>query len=282
MGRHYQLPLLLKNHGKFPSNSYLAEKRPQYLKGRFIKNLKCFMDYKGFMDDLIKKSYAEKSTKKAPEGRTWYIPHHEVYHSRKPGKIRVVFDCSTEFKEVSLNKNFISGPDPTNQTLGVLTRFCEEPVVIMGDNESRFNQVMVQRKDRSLLRFLCWGDHDINGSAKDFKMCVSVFGETSSPSCCNYALTRTVYDNRSRYQTDVMDTLNRNFYVDGLLKSVKDVKTAIRLLHDVIIMCADGGFWLTKFVDNRIEVLDSVPEEDNYFLLLLIYLKLTIKKIYKQ
>ena len=70
--------------------------------------------------------------------------------------------------------------------------------------------------------------------------------------------------------------------MDGLLKSVKDVKTAIRLLHDVIIMCADGGFWLTKFVDNRIEVLDSVPEEDNYFLLLLIYLKLTIKKFYKQ
>ena len=47
-----------------------------------------------------------------------------------------------------------------------------------------------------------------------------------------------------------MDTLNRNFYVGDLLKSVKDVKTAIRLLHDVINMCADGGFWLTKFVSN--------------------------------
>ena len=46
----------------------------------------------------------------------------------------------------------------------------------------------------------------------------------------------------SRYQTDVMDALKRNFYMDDLLKSVKDVKTAIRLLHDVISMCADGGF----------------------------------------
>ena len=68
--------------------------------------------------------------------------------------------------------------------------------------------------------------------------------------CYNYALKRTANDSRSRYQTDVMDTLNRNFYVDDLLKSVKDVKTAIRLLHDVISMCADGGFWLTKFVRN--------------------------------
>ena len=121
---------------------------------------------------------------------------------------------------------------------------------------------MVPKEDRSLLRFLWWEDHDINGSAKDFEMCVHVFGGTSSPSCCNYALKRAAYGNRSRYQTDVMDTLNRNFYVDDLVKSVKDVKTAIRLLHDVISMCADSGFRLTKFVSNRIEALDSIPEED--------------------
>ena len=186
-----------------------------------------------------------------------------MYHPSKPGKIRVVFDCSAEFKEVSLNKNLMSGPDLTNQIVGVLTRFCEEPVVIMGDIESLFNQVMVPKEDRSLLRFLWWEDHDISGSAKDFEMCVHIFGGTSSPSCCNYVLKQTAYDNRSRYQTDVIDTLNRNFYVDDLLKSVKDVKAAIRLLHDVICMCADGGFWLTKFVSNRIELLDSIPEKDN-------------------
>ena len=174
----------------------------------------------------------------------------------------MVFDRSAELKEVLLNKNLMSGSDLTNQIVGVLTRFREKPVVIMGDIESMFHQVMVPREDRSLLRFLWWEDHDINGSAKDFEMCVHVFGGTSSPSCCNYALKRTAYDNRSRYQTDVMDTLNRNFYVDDLLKSAKDVKTAIRLLHDVISMCADSGFWLTKFVSNQIEVLDSIPEED--------------------
>ena len=47
-----------------------------------------------------------------------------------------------------------------------------------------------------------------------------------------------------------------------ILKSAKDVKTAIRLLQDVFSMCADGGFWLTKFVSNRIKVLDSVLEGD--------------------
>ena len=144
------------------------------------------------------------------------------------------------------------GLDLTSQIVDVLTRFCEEPVVIMGDIESMFHQIMVPREDGSLLRFLWWEDHDINGSAKSFQMCVHVFGGTSSPSCCNCALKRTAYDSKSRYQTDIMDTLNRRFYVDDLLKSVKDLKTAIRSLHDVISMCADGGFWLTKFVSNQI------------------------------
>ena len=115
------------------------------------------MDYKGFMDDLINKGYAEKSTKEAPKGKTWYIPYHGVYHPSKPGKMRVVFDYSAEFKEVSLNKNLMSGPDLTNQIVGVPTRFCEEPVVIMGDIEPMFHQVMVPRGGgRSLLRFLWW------------------------------------------------------------------------------------------------------------------------------
>ena len=133
---------------KFPNNRYLAEKRLQYLKERFIKNPKFFMDYKGFVDNPIKKGYADKSIKEAPEGRTWYIPHHGVYHLNKHGKITVVLNCSAEFKELSLYKNLMSGLDLTNQIVDVVTRFHEEPVFIMGDFESMFHQVMVPREDK--------------------------------------------------------------------------------------------------------------------------------------
>ena len=77
------------------------------------------MDYKIFMDDLIKKGYVEKSTKESPEERTWYIPQHGVYHPSKTGKISVVLDCSAEFKEVSLSQNLMSGRDLTNEIVGV-------------------------------------------------------------------------------------------------------------------------------------------------------------------
>ena len=150
----------------------------------------------------------------------------------------------------------MSGPDSANQIVGVITRFREESLVIMNDTEAMFHQVLVPEKDRSLLTFLWWSDHN-NNSIADFEMGAHVFGGTSSPSCCNYALKRTALDNEEKYQKEVTDTLRRKFYVDDLLKSVRDVNTAIYLLHEVIKLCA-GGFQFTKFVSHKAEVLQSI------------------------
>ena len=40
-------------------------------------------------------------------------------HPQKPDRIRVVFDCSSDFRGRRLNKELLSGPDPTNQIVGV-------------------------------------------------------------------------------------------------------------------------------------------------------------------
>ena len=59
----------------------------------------------------------------------------------------------------------MSGPYLTNQIVDMLTRFHEVLVVIIGDFESIFHQVTISWEGRSLLRFLWWEDHDINGTA---------------------------------------------------------------------------------------------------------------------
>ena len=46
------------------------------------------------------------------------------------------------------------------------------------------------------------------------------------------------------------------------MKSVKDVRTAVKLIQDVSKMCSDGGFRLTKFISNKVQVLSSIPTED--------------------
>ena len=254
VGKHYELPLPLKNPAvtKIPNNSYLAETRLLSLKKRFFKDPDFFSDYKRFVEELIDKGYASQSNEEALESRTWYIPHHGVYHHSKPGKVRVVFDCTAEFKRTSLNKNLMSGPDLANQIVRVITRFCEEPVAVIGDIESTFHQVLVPEKDRSLLRFLRWENYDTSSKILDFEMNVHVFEGTSSPSCCNYALKKAALDNESNYHPVVALTLKRNFYVYDLLKSVKDVSTAVKLIQDVSKMCSDGGFCLTKFISNEL------------------------------
>ena len=66
-------------------------------------------DYVAFINEIINKGYAEKVPQKilkTDPGKAWYIPHHGVYHPKKPDKIRVVFDCSAKFAGTSLNDYF--------------------------------------------------------------------------------------------------------------------------------------------------------------------------------
>ena len=95
-----------------------------------------YEDYKDFMTTIVNKCYARKiSDSTTNKDQIWYMPHHGVYHPKKPDKIRVVFDCRATYKGISINSQLLQGPDLTNQIIGVLTRFCKEYVPIVGDIE---------------------------------------------------------------------------------------------------------------------------------------------------
>ena len=105
------------------------------------------------MEKIIAKGYARKSMTATP-GKTWYLPHHGVYHPNKPDKIRVVFDLRAEYIGTCLNKELLPGPDLTNQIIGVLLWFREEHAGVMGDIETMFQQVKVPDTQCSFLKFL--------------------------------------------------------------------------------------------------------------------------------
>ena len=89
-----------------------------------------------------------------------------------------------------------------------------------------------------------------------------MFGSTSSPSCSNYALKRISIDGKDQFGLEAAKTLQNNFYVDDLLKSVAKEDQAIQLIKNAKAMCSSGGFKLTKFLSNNKRVLQSIPEED--------------------
>jgi hypothetical protein len=139
---HYVIALPFKNNDhQISNNKEQVEQRAHWLKQKLLKNPKLFEDYKVFNDILLNKSYARKVPPERlckSDGKVRYIPHHGVYHPHKPGKVRVVFDCSCKYKGKSLNDYLLTGPDLSNHLLGVLMRFREEPVAFMADIEAMF------------------------------------------------------------------------------------------------------------------------------------------------
>ena len=137
---HYELPLPLKDENiKLPNNRIAALCGLSQLKRRFEarNSQKYKADYVKFMRKIAS-HYAKRvpetsESKHTPADRAarkhnvWYIPHHGVYHPKKPHKIRVVFDCAAVHEGESLNKDLLQGPDLTNNLTGVLCRFRQSP-----------------------------------------------------------------------------------------------------------------------------------------------------------
>ena len=192
------------------------------------------------MEKMLEEGHADKARKQYETA--WYIPHHGVYHPKKPEKLRVVFDCSAAFQGHSLNRHLLQGPDLTNSLIGVLCRFRQEHVAFACDIEGMFHQVHVNEEHRDFLRFLWWGQGDTTNEAKEYRMTVHLFGATSSPGCANLALRTAADDGASDLGVDAASFIKENFYVDDVLKSVPTVPETSELITNGTEICMRGGF----------------------------------------
>ena len=78
-------------------------------------------------------------------------------------------------------------------------------------------------------------------------MQVHLLGATSSRSCAAYALKKTAIDNGELFETEIASTVERNYYVDDILKSVDTEERAVQLATDLREIMKRGGFQLTKW-----------------------------------
>nr|XP_054770423.1 uncharacterized protein LOC129278240 [Lytechinus pictus] len=264
-GDHYQLPIpLAKRPDDLPSNIQVARNRLESLKRRLERETCLHAKYNEGMKALLEEGYAEEVPVEIPkkgEG-VWYLPHHPVFNPNKPDKTRIVFDCASKCDGISLNDAVLQGPDLTNNLLGVLLRFRQEYVAIMGDIRAMFHQVRVPCEQRNLLRFLWWPEGDLTQHPKAYRMCVHLFGGTWSPSVCSFALRHTAEEHRADFSSKVLDVVSRNFYVDDCLVSCKTESDAIDLVAKLMLLLNKGGFQLTKWVSSSPDVIESVPVED--------------------
>jgi hypothetical protein len=85
------------------------------------KDEKLHTDYVQFIENTINRKHASRvpdEELQVAEGQVWFLPHFQVYHPKKPDKIRVVFDCSAVYRGDSLNKHLSQGPHWMKALLG--------------------------------------------------------------------------------------------------------------------------------------------------------------------
>lgn len=261
---HIEMPLPFKRERpSLPDNMVCAIHRLKHLERKLRRNSRYYQDYKTFMEETIARGDAEKIPKadlhKHP---VWYIPHHGVYHPQKPGKIRIVFDCSARFQGTSLNDHLLTGPELTNSLVGVLCRFRKEKVAIMCDIERMFHQFHVRAEDQDYLRFLWWENGDLEAQPAVYRMRVHLFGAASSPGCANYGLKHLAAMARGNFSEASVRFIERNFYVDDGLTSVSTEAKGIQLVNEARELCNTGNLRLHKFISNSKQVLSSIPKEE--------------------
>ena len=262
IGSKYEISLPLKeNINDIPQTRAVALKRLKGLKKK-LDNKEYCQQYTEFMEGLLTKGYAEEVQISKNDGNPiWYIPHFGVTHPAKPNKIRVVFDCAARVDNISLNDILRPGPDINNLLLGVLLRFRIGIYAYSADIETMYYQVKVPEVHRDLLRFLWWPDGNTRSVVKEYRMSSHPFGACSSPSIANFALKRTVEDNKMYFTESSCDTMLKSFYVDDCMVSLDTIEDMISNAKDIIKLCLLGGFNLTKFVSTENSFLKEISFE---------------------
>ena len=256
---HFELPLPFREENlKMPNNRSQALKRLNSLRSRMTKNPKFQDEYQEYMSSMIDKGYCERVPEDdaAPEGTVFYLSHHAVYHPRKK-TLRIVFNASESYEGEVLNDHLLQGPDMLNNLVGVLQRFRKEPVALVCDIQSFFNQVKVKEEHRNFLRFL-WYE---NGEVVEYRMTRHLFGARSSPGCATFALRATADKYESECGTEAADFVRNGFYCDDGTTSVVTTDSGKNLAVSSRKLCKKGEFPLRSYLSNDREVMEAVPLE---------------------
>lgn len=256
-------PLPFRTPGpRLPNNRAQALSRLMSLRRTLKKKQEMKHHFVDFMEDIFRNGHAEPAPPPEPDKEYWYLPSFGVYHPQKPGKIRIVFDSSAQFKGIALNDVLLQGPDLNNTLPGVLVRFRTEPVAVMTDIQQMFHSFLVREDHRDYLRFLWFDNHQLDGEVLEYRMRVHVFGNCPSPAVAMFGLKRTATEGAEEFGFEVKNFIHRHFYVDDGLKSFSSAKEAIKVLKGAQDMLAQSNLRLHKIVSSSVEVMKAFPTED--------------------
>ncbi|XP_063894313.1 uncharacterized protein LOC126055473 [Helicoverpa armigera] len=246
---------------QMPDSYATAMNRLVSIEKKLDKNPDLKTRYMAQMDSLIEKGYAEKAPLERTPGRTWYLPHFDVFNPMKPEKLRIVHDAAAKTRGMSLNDYLLTGPDLLQSLPGVMMRFRRHRVAVSGDITEMFMQVKVKPEDRDALRYL-WRGERREGAPEEYRMTSIIFGAASSPCTAIFAKNWNAKRHANEHP-EAVEAIVKNHYMDDYLDSFRSTEEATRTIKIVQEIHSKARFDLTKWVSNSEEVLrELVPGQE--------------------
>ena len=197
------------------------------------------------MEDMVRRGVVRKLSSEEVAGWTgpsFYISHLAVCNPKsKSTPVRIVFNSAQVFKVVSLNSYLAKGPDSYRNTLlGILLRWKEEVVPLVGDIRKMFHSVHINPQEQHCHRFL-WRDLALSREPDIYVLLRVTMGDKPAPAIAMEALFMTAEMYKETYPRASQFILESS-YVDDLIDSVVDIKCAEKLAQDTEKVLAKGGF----------------------------------------
>ncbi|XP_063955361.1 uncharacterized protein LOC135154088 [Lytechinus pictus] len=263
VGRQWMIPYPWKRDpSHLPDNKMQAERMLAGTEKKLVINPEYAEAYSKQMKEMTEMGFSRKLTQeemKNYQGPVHYISHHAVVRpEKKSTPLRIVFNSSSSFQGHCLNDYWMKGPDLLKDLFGVLLRFRERPVAILGDISKMYHRVLIPEADQHVHRYL-WRDLNVKQEPDVYVKKVVTFGDKPAPAMAQIALRRTAEEGRSAYP-EAASVIERDTYMDDICTSVSTVEKGRNLTHDLDEVLDTGGFKVKGWISNVPLKEETVPE----------------------
>ena len=193
------------------------------------------------------------------QGPVFYLSHLAVEQPKSvTTPVRIVFNSSQIYKGVSLNSFLAKGPDSyKTNLLGMLLRFREEAVVLIGDIKKMYNSVFLGELEMHTHRFL-W--RDLEDRPPDVWCITRVnMGDKPAGAISIEAKDRTA-DLFRDINPKAADLIKESSYVDDIIDSVNSLQEAKQLTGDAECILEKGGFKVKGWLYGGLGLTESSSE----------------------
>ncbi|XP_055633071.1 uncharacterized protein LOC129773484 [Toxorhynchites rutilus septentrionalis] len=246
---------------EFPDSRLTAERRLHCLENRLNKNPQLYDRVRVQIAEYLQKGYAHKITAEEETSsdprRVWFLPLGVVVNSKKPDKVRLVWDAAAKTEHISFNDMVLKGPDFLISLPGVLFRFRQRQIAVSGDIREMFHQILIRQSDRQSQRFL-WRD-DSSLSIDVYQMDVATFGSACSPCSSQFVKNLNARELEHQYPK-ASKAIIEDHYMDYYLGRFDSVDEAVEVSTEVKTVHGRAGFQIRNWLSNSKEVVQRLGE----------------------